>query len=148
MGSAKHIMAKTSFNPALPLAIVVLLAVIEVALIVTGFLSPVLSYSPGNLVFTFARFAIVVYAGVFSAKEGLKKSALNGSAIAFAASLAICIIAFFAGSYFGVPVLGLSVPNLPYKILMFAIIVVENTLLGAIVAVVAGWLSMRFGKGK
>jgi len=141
-------MAKSDFNLGLPLAIVVLLSSIEVILIVLGILPPILSYSPGNLLFSFAHLVVVAYAGTIVAKEGLKKSAMNGAVIAFAASFSICLLAFFCSSFFGVPVLGVRIAGIVPELLVFAIIIIENTLLGALAAAVVGWVSLMLGKGK
>jgi hypothetical protein len=132
----------------LPLAIVVLISAIEVALIVLGILPPILSYSLGNLLFSFAHLVVVAYAGMIVAGEGLRKSAQAGGAVAFTASFAICILAFFCSSFFHVPILGVHVAGTVPELLVFAMIIVENTVLGALVSVVMSWVSLKFGKGK
>lgn len=114
-------------------------SLVEVALILAGILPPVLSYSAGNLLFAFVRLALAVYAGI--ASDSLKKSALNGGIVAFSGVLVLCLAAFASSLSLKVTVLGVS-SGIPLPLLL-AVIVVENAVIGAVLAVVAAWLARK-----
>ncbi|MGC8851462.1 MAG: hypothetical protein ACP5O3_04575 [Candidatus Micrarchaeia archaeon] len=122
-------------------AVVVLLSLVEVGLIIFGVLPPVLSYSLGNLLFTFAVLAVIVYAGIIFASLGLKKVALKGAALGFASTGVLCAAALLSSVFFKKPVLGLPAPNAESLALMLALVVIENAVLGAAVAALAAFLA-------
>lgn len=122
------------------LAAIIAISVIEVALAGFGVIPPIFSYSPANLFFAFLRIAIVVYAGY--AASGVARAALRGGALFFASSLAVCISVFAAQGIATHPILGVFVFDgmLPA---LFAVIIVQNTLMGAAIAAVVAWLSRQ-----
>lgn len=126
--------------------LIVFLSIAEVSLIFFGALSPVLSYSQGNLLFALARFAIILYAGIVFAEQGLKKAALNGAMLGFAFSSIICLAALAGKTLFNSPILGISVQNQGSLVVMLILVTLENTLFGAIVAAGAAWASGKLAK--
>ena len=128
-------------------AAVALLSAIEVVLVVLGVLPFVLSYSPGNILFSLAKLALIAYAGVVFAQEGLKKSALNGAILGFAGAAAICIFSLLSSALFGKAGLGLPpVPNSALLAILLAFTLITNALLGTIVAAIAGIIAIRARK--
>jgi len=120
-------------------AVVVILSLLEALLIIIGILPPVLKYSPGNVVFSLAQFAVIVYAGVVFAPQGLKKAASNGAILAFAMAATLCVVGLISSALFRRSVLGLSSPNIETSLFLFIIIIIENAILGAVVAAIAAF---------
>lgn len=127
-------------------AAVALLSAIEAVLVVLGVLPPVLSYSPGNILFSLAKLAIIAYAGIVSAPGGLKKSALNGAILGFAGAAALCIFSLLGSALFGKTVLGLPVPNIVSLAILLAFTLITNAVLGTIVAAIARFIAIRARK--
>jgi hypothetical protein len=127
-------------------AAVAMLSVIEAVLVVLGVLPPVLSYSPGNIMFSLAKLVVIVYAGVITASEGLKKSALNGTILGFAGAAALCIFSLLCSALLGKSVLGLPLTNIVLLTVVLAVIVVSNTVIGALLAAIAGFVAVRIRK--
>ena len=79
-------MAKNESKPKLTfmhfIAAAALLSIIEPALILVGVLSPILSYSPGNLVFSILKLVVITYYGIYFSDLGLKRCALLGAIVA------------------------------------------------------------------
>ena len=122
------------------LAAIIAISMLESALAGFGIITPVLSYSPANLFFAFLRLAIVVYAGAEYASSGMARAALRGGALFLASSMALCI-SVAAAPYFAThPILGLFVLDGQMPPL-FATIILENTVVGAVIAAVVAWLS-------
>jgi hypothetical protein len=117
------------------------LALIESVLILTGLLPPVLSYSPGNLVFAIARLAVVAYAGISFAGAGVKKAALNGALVALVANAVICLATLAGMFVFRVPVMGLPAMNTIPLLIVLALTLVANVLLGTVIAAGAALLA-------
>jgi len=113
------------------------LAALESVLVLSGILQPVLTYSPGNIVFLIARGALMLYAG-WSA-SGLKRAALRGAIFA-ATGVMVLLIAAIAGTAIHISVLGLSLPSQAMP-LLYLIMLVMNTALGAIVALLAAFIA-------
>lgn len=120
------------------------ISLLEVILILIGAVSPVTSYSPGNIALLLARLAVFVYAGVIFAKAGAKKAALNGAVLGAADALVICA-GSVAGKTLGKPVLGIIVPNTETMILLFLVILVENAALGAVLAGCSSFFARKLG---
>ena len=128
-------------------AAVVLLPLIEAVLVILGALPPVMSYSPGNILFSFAKLAVIAYAGMIFAQEGLKKSALNGAILGFAGIAALCVFSLLSSVLFGKTVLGLPpVPNAASLAILLALTLIANAVLGAIMAAIAGVIAIRAKK--
>ena len=124
------------------LAAIIAISMLESALAGFGIITPVLSYSPANLFFAFLRLAIVVYAGSEHAASGVARAALRGGALFLASSLTLCASVFAAPSVATHPILGVLVQDGTLPALL-ALIVVENTLVGAAIAAVVAWLSRQ-----
>ena len=127
-------------------AAVALLSAIEAVLVVLGVLPPVLSYSSGNILFSLAKLVIIAYAGVVSAPEGLKKSALNGAILGFGGAAALCIFSLLGSALFGKTVLGLPPANIASLAILLAFTLITNAVLGTIVAAIAGFIAIRTRK--
>lgn len=118
------------------------LSLIESVLILSGVLQPVASYSLGNLLFSFAKIVLIIYAGIIYSGEGLKRSAFYGGVLEFVAVSVIALFSFISTAYLKKPVLGISVPSVSYPLVMF-ILISENVLLGMIVAFCASWVTKK-----
>ena len=122
---------------------IIILVIAESSLIIAGVLPPMASYSAGNLIFTFLRLAIFAYAGALALDGGLAKAARNGAILGFASSFLISLSTLAAKALLGISVLGISVPNPGYLYLVLAITVVGNSLLGALIAVIAFFIAKK-----
>ncbi|MDD5172345.1 MAG: hypothetical protein PHF60_04905 [Candidatus ainarchaeum sp.] len=127
-------------------AAIISLTIAETALIAAGILPPILSYSPGNLFFSLLRLALAVYGGLLVAKKGLGAAAFNGALLLCASSLTICIATLIGTTYLGKPILGVAAPDAPSLILVLSMVLIENTLLGAILAAIAAFVSNKLRK--
>ena len=128
-------------------AVVVLLSAMEAVLVALGALPQVLSYSPGNILFSLAKLAVIAYAGIVSAPEGLKKIALNGALLGFAGAAALCVFSLMGSALFGKTILGLPpVPNAAPLAILLALTLITNAVLGTIVATTAGFIAIHAGK--
>jgi hypothetical protein len=123
--------------------LVAALALLESALILAGAIKPVLSYSPENLFFAFARIGLVAYAGVVSAREGLRRAALNGAIASFAGVAVICLAALAGRFWLKAAVLGVAVPDTASMVVLLAFIIIENTAIGAVVAAAAALVATK-----
>jgi hypothetical protein len=121
-------------------ALIALVSLIEVGLIIAGILPPIASYSPGNLVFLFARLAIYVYAGILFAKEGVKKAARNGAILALVSALIVCAGSLTGKFLLGKSVLGIPAPNTESLILILILVILGNTLMGTLIAGLAAFV--------
>ena len=135
--TAKRPPTAVSFR--LMLAAIVAISAVEAALAAFGMVPPVLSYSPANFLFAIARLAIVVYAGMEHA-AGAAHAALRGGALFLASSLTLCVSVFAAQGIATHPILGVFALDNTLPAL-FAIIVLENALVGAAIAAAVAWLS-------
>lgn len=122
---------------------VTVLSLTESALIFFDILPPLSSYSLGDLLFTLVKLAVIVWVGIIFCGEGLKKSALYGGILGFTSSSIFSLAAFISSTYFKKPILGISVPFGASYFLTIAIIILENILLGVIIAVCASWITKK-----
>lgn len=128
-------------------AAVALLSAIEAILVVLGILPPVLSYSPGNILFSLAKLAIIACAGVIFAQENLKKSALNGAILGSAGAAFLCIFSMLGSLLFGKTVLGLPpMPDSTSLAILLTFTLITNAVLGTIVAAIAGFIAIHARK--
>ncbi len=125
--------------------LIAFLALFESILIFIDVLPPTTSYSVGNLLFSIARLGIIIYSGVIFYNEGLKKSSFYGGILGFVTASIVSLASFISRFYFGKPILGISVPSASYYLVM-TIIVIENILLGAIVAAGASWITKKLSQ--
>jgi len=121
----------------------VFISLLEGVLILSGVIPPVLFYSPANIIFSLAGLAVVAYTGIIYAKEGIFTASKYGALVSFASALAFCLSELFSHLFLNAPVLGIRLPDIPSLLFMLAIIVVENTLLGGIIAGLAAWVKRR-----
>ncbi len=139
-------MAKTSPDLASLAAFAGVLSLLEAALIISGALPPALSYSPGNVLFALARIAVIAYAG-WTAGAGLKKAALNGAIVSFAANIVICLATLAGTFWLRVPVLGVSAPDSAALLVVLVVALLANVLLGAVIAAAAALLAGKTRAG-
>ncbi len=118
------------------------LSLIESVLILLDVLPPVASYSLGNLLFSFAKIVLIIYAGITYYDKGLKRSAFYGGVLGFVMVSVIALFSFISMAYLKKPVLGISVPSASYPLVML-ILILENVLLGMIVAFCASWVTKK-----
>lgn len=133
-------MKKTSLS--FLILLIAALSLIESVLILLDVLQPVASYSLGNLLFSFAKIALIIYAGVTYYDEGLKRSAFYGGVLGFVMVSVIALFSFISMAYLKKPVLGISAPSASYPLVML-ILISENVLLGMIVAFCASWVTKK-----
>jgi hypothetical protein len=117
--------------------VAVLLALLESALMLLGFLPTLLSYSLLGILFTSALYAVIAYMGWTNAEDGLKKVALDGAAVSFAANLVLCAATF-----------AYLLPNPPHLdaaslTWVLAVILAFNVLIGAGIAVLGALLARK-----
>ncbi|MFH0884860.1 MAG: hypothetical protein V1861_04070 [Candidatus Micrarchaeota archaeon] len=127
-------------------AAVASLSALEAVLVALGVLPPVLSYSPGNILFSLAKLVTIACAGVIFAQEGLKKSALNGAILGGTGAASLCIFSLLGSILFGKIVLGLPPVNIASLVILLAFTIITNAVLGTIVAAIAGFIAIRTRK--
>lgn len=123
--------------------LVAVLSLAECLLIFFQILPPLSSYSLGDLLFTFVKLVVIVWMGIAFYEKGLGKSALYGGTLGFASAAVFSLAAFISSTYFRKPILGISVPSGTSFFLMLSIIILENILLGVILAVCASWIAKK-----
>ena len=123
--------------------IVAILSLIQSILIFFDILPPLSSYSFGDIIFIFVKLAVIIWMGIVFYEKGLGKSALYGGILGFTSSSIFSLAAFIGSTYFLKPVLGISVPSGASYFLMMSIIIVENILLGMVLAVCASWITKK-----
>ncbi|MFA5129215.1 MAG: hypothetical protein WC445_04680 [Patescibacteria group bacterium] len=123
--------------------LVAVLSLIESALIFFEILPPLSSYSLGGIFFTLVKLAVIIWMGVAFYEKGLGKSALYGGILGLTSSSIFSLAAFISSTYFKKSILGISVPFGVSYFLTIAIIILENIMLGAIVAVCASWITKK-----
>lgn len=123
--------------------LVVGLSLIESALISFEILSPLSSYSLGDMLFTLVKLAVIIWMGIAFYEKGLGRSALYGGILGFTSSVVFALVSFISSTYFRKPILGISIPSGTSFFLMISIIIIENILLGVILAVCASWITKK-----
>ncbi|MBS3068767.1 hypothetical protein J4441_00180 [Candidatus Micrarchaeota archaeon] len=126
-------------------ALAMAVSLLEVALIFARILPPIASYSWGNVLFMLARIGIVVYTGVAFAKPDLRVSFINGATVSFAASFAMCVGAIVGFLHVHKPVLGIVIWDSGFLQILIVIIMAANTLIGTLIAGIAGWVARKAG---
>lgn len=124
-------------------AAMALLSVLEVALIFSGLLPPIFSYSPGNLVFALARLSIIVFIAYSGAKKGLVEAAKNGAVLSLASVVVMCLAALASRLWLKTPVLGISAPSDAAFFQILAFLLLGNVILGAVIAVMIAAIAVR-----
>jgi hypothetical protein len=125
--------------------IVTALSLCEAGLVAAGALSPVLSYSLGNLLFAAARLGVVAYSGM-RASGRLSRAAFNGAILSGVSSLVLCLSSVVAKSAFGTPILGVSAPEGVMLVVFFAVIIVSNAVVGAVLAALVAVIAKALGR--
>ncbi|MFH0834816.1 MAG: hypothetical protein V1881_00540 [Candidatus Micrarchaeota archaeon] len=128
------------------LAAFIILGVLEALLISLGFLPPVSCYDAGNLAFSVAMAALLVYAGWKRVKP--KEAALEGAVLMGASAAALCAVGLLSKALGGNPVLGIAVPSTVLLVAVIAFLIAMNALLGAIVEAAASFAASFCVKGK
>jgi hypothetical protein len=123
--------------------LVAALSLIESALIFFQILPPLSSYSLGGILFTLVKLAVIIWMGIVLYEKGLGKSALYGGILGFVSSGVFVLASFISKIYFQKPILGISIPPGVSYFLMMSIIILENILLGVIIAVCASWIAKK-----
>jgi len=123
--------------------LVAVLSLIESALIFFEILPPLSSYSLGGIFFTLVKLAVIIWMGIVFYEKGLGKSALYGGILGFTSSGIFALVSFISSTYFKKPILGISVPSGVSYLLTIAIIILENILLGVVLAVCASWIAKK-----
>ncbi len=127
-------------------AAMALLSVLEVALIFSGLLPPIFSYSPGNIVFALARLSVIAYIAYSGAKNGVVEAAKNGAVLSLASVVAMCLAALASGLWLKKPVLGISAPSDAALFQILAFLLLGNVILGAAIAVMVAAIAVRIKK--
>jgi hypothetical protein len=124
----------------LPLALMMLLSLLEPILIIGGFLPPVFTNSPGNILFTLAGYVIVAYVAFTRADEGLKASAINGLALGFTSVSIICASGLIGSDFFGQPVIGISTGSQQSRLFALSLLIIESTIIVALLSVIVTFI--------
>jgi hypothetical protein len=121
-------------------ALFAIIVALQSMLIISGFLSPLSSYSTNNILFSLFLIIIVIYMGWDLAKLGLKKVAIKG---VIAAIVSIIIISLFSviGYILKRPILGITLPSIYYLPIPFLSMALLNVILYAFFAVLGAWLA-------
>jgi len=127
------------------IALTALLSAAESGLILAGLLPPVASYSPGNLLFSLSRLAVILCLGWTLARLNWKPIALKAVLTMLAGVIVLCL-ATMLGYYLNKPVLGIQVPSFSMLLLVLAFIIIENVLLAVILALVAAFIARKTRK--
>ena len=127
-------------------AVMAFISVLEVALVFSGLLPPVLSYSAGNLVFSLARFAVIAFVAYSRTKKGLFDAAKTGATLSFASVLVICLAALASRLWVKIPLLGISVQSETALFQVLAFILIENVVIGAAVAAIIAAIAVKIKK--
>jgi hypothetical protein len=128
----------------IPLLLTMLISFIEPALIIAGILPPVYTFSPGNILFALADYAVVAYVAFSRADEGLRVSAINGLALGFASASIICSAGLIGSNIYGMPVIGISVDSKQFLFSTLVMLVIESTILVSLFSVLVTWLTIKF----
>jgi predicted membrane-bound spermidine synthase len=115
---------------------------LECGLILAGVLTPLSSYSIGNILFGLAVIAIVIYMGWNFSKIGLKNVAIK-AVIAALINMAVISLATLIGYNIKKPVLGISLSSINYLPVALLSSSVANILIFTFVAVLGAWLAQK-----
>ncbi|MFA5412302.1 MAG: hypothetical protein WC350_03080 [Candidatus Micrarchaeia archaeon] len=115
------------------------IALVESVLILAGNVPPLAAYAAENLFFTLLIYLVLIYCASGFAGN-LKKGAAAGAEIALSANI-VYAFAIFIGRALGVPVLGVSMPDMLSLAFVILVSLILNTLLGALAGVVVAWIA-------
>lgn len=115
------------------------IALAESLLIIFGNVPPLAAYAAENLFFTLLIYLVLVYCA-WGFAGNLKKAAAAGAEIALSANI-VYALAMFAGKAVGVPVLGVSMPDMFSLAFVILVSLILNTLLGACIAALVAWIA-------
>jgi len=122
--------------------LVVVTVALECGLILAGVLTPLSSYSIGNILFGLAVIAIVIYMGWNFSKIGLKNVAIK-AVIAALINMAVISLATLIGYNIKKPVLGISLSSINYLPVALLSSSVANILIFTFVAVLGALLAQK-----
>ncbi|VVB59629.1 Uncharacterised protein [uncultured archaeon] len=117
------------------IALMAVVVIVQMVLIIGEILPPLAVNSSGNLLFDFAKTAIIAYTGWAFSKSGLKEATTKGVVVTLAGVL-ITFVAVLIGVVAHRPVLGMVLPSGIYFVLNLLVIGIANIIFGAIVAVI------------
>lgn len=123
-----------------------IVSLVEVLLIFGGYLPPVFSYSPSNLLFVLARYALVAYTAAAYARQDLKISAITGAFVGFAGAFVTTMSSSLNYLYIHKAVLGVLVWSRQEMFVLMMSTILQNMAIGAIVGAAAGFLFLKFSK--
>ena len=115
---------------------------LECGLILAGILTPLSSYSIGNILFGLAVMAIVTYMGWNFSKLGLKNVAIK-AVITVLINMAVISLAALIGYNIKKPVLGISLSSINYLPVALLSSSVVNILIFTFLAVLGAWLAQK-----
>ncbi len=134
------------WNKVMPCAAaLVFLSLLEVALIIAGYVPPVFSYSFANIAFSFSRLAVIAYCGYVNSRHGPLHCAKCGAYISLVYSLVFCAASALA-LLLHIPVLGMPYTGVETYAFVLAMLVVQNVALGAVVATGTAALGGAFNR--
>jgi hypothetical protein len=128
-------------------ALFAIIAALQSALILGGFLSPLFSYTPNNILFSLCVIAVVMYMGWSLAKLGLKKVAIKG-AIAALVSYLVISLAAVVGYLITRPVLGIQLLSIYYLPIPLLVMTFLNVVLYAFFAALGALLAQNIKPSK
>jgi len=135
--------AKSRFSLMHFVLAVALLSIIQPLLIMANIISTVSDYlSIGTIFFNILKLAIMIYAGAYFVKEGLKKIALNGALMGFVSSGIIVLFSLISKQCCDKPILGINISMEFYWLAMFFIII-ENMIIWTLIVTISGWISSK-----
>jgi len=118
------------------------IAALECGLILAGFLTPISSYSAGNIAFSLVSVLVMIYMGWTLSGLGIKKVAAKG---ALAALAAVAVLSLFSITGYGLgrPVLGMAVQSAYYLPAVLLSVSITNILIFTLFAVIGALLAGR-----
>lgn len=116
-------------------ALMAVIYLIEIGLILAQIIPVVLSFSPGDLLFSLVNFLTVIYASVAFAKSGLNRVALNGAILSFIGPVLISVAVVVSMLYIHIPILGALIANNTQLLMLLVSLVLLNVSVGIATAV-------------
>jgi hypothetical protein len=119
------------------------IAALECGLILSGFLTPLSSYSAGNIAFSLVSVLVMICMGWTLSGLGLKKVALKGALAALAAVVVLSLFSII-GYGLGRPVLGMAVRSAYYLPAVLLSVSITNILIFTLFAAIGALLAGKF----
>lgn len=119
------------------------ISAVEALLIFAGVLPPVLANSPGNLLFSLATVALVVYTGVLYSKDDWKISFITGANVAFISAFVLCLAAGISYRFIHKTVLGVFTWNSGELFFIAVAIMLQSAIAGALIGGISGLVAKK-----